>query len=160
MPTENDDYFRNQVVQAYVHDMGAAMLGGVGGHAGLFSNANDVAKMMQMFLNGGVYGGKQYLSKEVIDLYTSCVDCPENRRGVGFDKPEMTCEKVGPTCASVSAESYGHTGFTGTMTWADPATGIVYVFLSNRIYPTSENKKIIRLNTRTNIQEVFNKAIL
>lgn len=160
VPTEEDDYFRNQKVQAYVHDMGAAMLGGVSGHAGLFSNANDVAKQMQMLLNGGQYGGTQYLSKEVIDLFTSCQFCPDNRRALGFDKPEMLSGRLGPTCNLVSAESFGHTGFTGTMTWADPKTGIVYVFLSNRIYPKSDNNLITKINTRTKIQEIFYKAIL
>ena len=160
VPTEDDDYFRNQLVQGYVHDMGSAMMGGVGGHAGLFSNANDVAKMMQMFLNKGTYGGRRYLSEDVLNLYTSCVNCPDNRRGVGFDKPEMNLDRIGPTCDCVSAESFGHTGFTGTITWADPETGILYVFLSNRINPKSDNKKLIKLHTRTSIQKVINSAIL
>ena len=160
VPTEEDDYYRHQLIQGYVHDMGSAMLGGVGGHAGLFSNANDVAKMMQMFLNGGTYGGKRFLSDSVLQLYTSCVHCPSNRRGVGFDKAEMNPNKLGPTCSSASAKSFGHTGFTGTMTWADPDTGIVYVFLSNRINPKANNKKLVQLHTRTHIQEVLNNAIL
>jgi len=136
------------------------MLGGVAGHAGLFSNANDVAKMMQMYLNGGTYGGKRYLSEEVLKLYTTCVNCPDNRRGVGFDKPEMDYHKLGPTCNLVSAKSFGHTGFTGTMTWADPKTGLLYVFLSNRINPKASNKKLVKLGTRTRIQEVLSNAIL
>ena len=160
VPTEEDDYFRNQLVQGYVHDMGSAMLGGVAGHAGLFSNANDVAKIMQMFLNKGTYGGRRYLSEEVLELFTSCANCPDNRRGVGFDKAEMNLNRIGPTCDCVSAKSFGHTGFTGTMTWADPKTGILYVFLSNRINPKSDNKKLIKLHTRTSIQEVINSAIL
>lgn len=160
VPTEEDHYFRNQLVRGYVHDMGSSMMGGVGGHAGLFSNANDVAKMMQMFLNKGEYAGQQFLSKEVVEQYTSCQNCPENRRGIGFDKREMDFHKLGPTCDLVSAKSFGHTGFTGTMTWVDPETGILYVFLSNRINPSSENTKLIKLNTRTHIQEVLHEAIL
>lgn len=160
VPTEDDGYFRHQLVQAHVHDMGSAMLGGVGGHAGLFSNANDVAKMMQMFLNKGTYGGEEYLSKEVVELYTSCVNCPDNRKGIGFDKPEMNSDKYGPTSPEATASSYGHTGFTGTMTWVDPETGILYVFLSNRIYPTSENQKLLKLNTRTEIQSVLYNSII
>ena len=160
VPTEDDTYYRNQLIQGYVHDMGAAMMGGVGGHAGLFSNANDVAKIMQMFLNGGTYGMRRYIKAETVKKYTTCLNCPSNRRGIGFDKREMNANKIGPTCNLVSKESFGHTGFTGTMTWADPKTGIVYVFLSNRIYPTSNNKKILRLNTRTEIQKVFSRAVI
>jgi len=160
VPTEDDHYYRYQLIQGYVHDMGSAMLGGVAGHAGLFSNANDVAKMMQMYLNKGAYGGRQYLSEELMDLYTTCVSCPGNRRAVGFDKPEMDYHKLGPTCNLVSAKSFGHTGFTGTMTWADPETGLLYVFLSNRINPKANNKKLVKLGTRTRIQEVLNNAIL
>ncbi len=160
VPTEEDDYFRNQLIQGYVHDMGSAMLGGVGGHAGLFSNANDVAKMMQMFMNGGTYGGRQFLTKEVLRLYQTCVNCPNNRRGLGFDKAEMNPNKLGPTCGGLSPKSFGHTGFTGTMTWADPETGILYVFLSNRINPKADNKLIIKLHTRTHIQKVLNNAVL
>ena len=159
-PTEDDNYFRNQIVQGYVHDMGAAMMGGVAGHAGLFSNANDVAKIMQMFLNGGKYAEQRYLSENVIKQYSTCYNCPDNRRGLGFDKREMNENKIGPTCNLVSKQSFGHTGFTGTMTWADPETGILYVFLSNRIYPKSDNKKILKLSTRTNIQKVFSEAVL
>lgn len=160
VPTEDDHYFRNQLVRGYVHDMGSAMMGGVGGHAGLFSNANDVAKMMQMFLNKGKYAGRQYLSEDVVEQYTSCQNCPTNRRGLGFDKRQMDTNKIGPTCDLVSAKSFGHTGFTGTMAWGDPETGILYVFLSNRINPSSENIKLIKLHTRTHIQEVLNEAIL
>lgn len=160
VPTEDDHYFRNQLVRGYVHDMGSAMMGGVGGHAGLFSNANDVAKMMQMFLNKGEYAGRQYLSEDVVEQYTSCQNCPTNRRGIGFDKRQMDTNKIGPTCDLVSAKSFGHTGFTGTMAWGDPETGILYVFLSNRINPSSENIKLIKLHTRTHIQEVLNEAIL
>ena len=159
-PTEDDNYFRNQLIQGYVHDMGSAMMGGVGGHAGLFSNANDVAKMMQMFLNGGEYADKRYLSEKVLTEYETCYNCPGNRRGLGFDKREMREDKIGPTCDLVSSSSFGHTGFTGTMTWADPETGILYVFLSNRVFPKSDNTKLIKLGVRTNIQEIFSKAVI
>jgi CubicO group peptidase (beta-lactamase class C family) len=160
VPTELDDYYRNQLIQGYVHDMGAAMLGGVAGHAGLFSNANDVAKMMQMFLNKGYYGGRRYLSEDIINKYTSCPNCPENRRGIGFDKAEMNSSKLGPTCEAASASSFGHTGFTGTITWADPENGLLYVFLSNRINPKADNNKLVKLHTRTKIQEVLYNSLL
>lgn len=157
-PTEQDKTFRNQLVRGYVHDPGAAMMGGVGGHAGVFANAYDLAAMMQMFLNEGSYGGQQYLSPATLKEYTSCQYCEEgNRRGAGFDKP--TGGKGGPTCPSASKFSYGHTGFTGTMVWADPSEQLVYVFLSNRVYPDAENKKLLNMNIRTDIQQVIYDAI-
>ncbi len=159
VPTEDDDYYRHQLVDGYVHDMGAAMLGGVGGHAGLFSNANDVAKMMQMFLQKGHYANKQYIDSSTIDEFTACPFCPDNRRGIAFDKPEMTND-LGPTCELASASSFGHTGFTGTMAWVDPENGLLYIFLSNRIHPKSDNIKIIKLNTRTEIQKVLYESLL
>lgn len=159
VPTEVDDYFRHQTIQGYVHDMGAAMQGGVGGHAGLFSNANDVAKLMQLFMQKGNYGGKVYFKPETLDTFNQCFYCEENnRRGVGFDKPQL--EKEGPTCGCVSMTSFGHTGFTGTYAWADPEQEIVYVFLSNRTYPTANNRKLIAENVRSNIQELIYSAIL
>ena len=158
IPTENDKYFRQQVVQGYVHDQGAAMLGGVSGHAGVFSNANDIAKIMQMYLWGGEYGGEQYLQPETIQKFNTCMYCKENvRRGVGFDKPQLGDK--GPTCGCVSMNSFGHSGFTGTFTWADPDQDIVYVFMSNRTYPSSENRKLIGSNLRSNIQEAIYEAI-
>ena len=158
IPSEEDDYFRFQPIQGYVHDMGAAMQGGVGGHAGLFSNANDVAKIMQMYLQGGYYGGKRYLSTTTINKFNTCYFCKnKNRRGVGFDKPQL--EDPGPTCGCVSKSSFGHSGFTGTYTWADPEKEIVYVFLSNRTYPTARNRKLITQNTRTVIQQIIYDAI-
>lgn len=158
VPTEYDSLWRKQLVQGDVHDMGAAMLGGVGGHAGIFSNSKDLTVIMQMLLNGGEYGGKKYISKKTIDLFTSCPNCPSNRRGIGFDKPLPSLDG-GPTCDRVSLASFGHTGFTGTMVWSDPAYGINYVFLSNRIFPTSENRKLIKLNIRTAIQEIIYDCI-
>ncbi|MCG1035583.1 glycoside hydrolase family 3 N-terminal domain-containing protein [Polaribacter sargassicola] len=160
IPTEKDTYYRNQLVQGYVHDMGAAMLGGVGGHAGLFANANDVAKIMQMYLQKGYYGGKRYLKPETVDKFNHRYFSDKKvRRGLGFDKPQLN-PRVKSTCGCVSDESFGHSGFTGTYTWADPESGIVYVFLSNRVYPTAENKGLIRSNMRTEIQQVIQDAIL
>lgn len=158
-PTEYDDYFRMQKVHGYVHDQGAAMLGGVCGHAGLFSNANDVAKMMQMYLWKGYYGGKRYFKPEVLDAFNTCYYCENDvRRGVGFDKPQLGDQ--GPTCGCVSMTSFGHSGYTGTFTWADPEEEVVYVFLSNRTYPTADNRMIISSNLRSNIQAAIYDAII
>ena len=157
-PTEDDNYFRMQKVQGYVHDQGAAMLGGVSGHAGLFSNSNDIAKIMQMYLWKGLYGNKRYLKPETLDAFNTCYYCDDDvRRGVGFDKPQL--DEVGPTCSCVSMLSFGHSGFTGTFTWADPEQEIVYVFLSNRTYPDADNRKIIKNNLRSDIQEAIYEAI-
>ena len=154
IPTENDFEFRGQLLEGNVHDMGAAMLGGVGGHAGLFSNANDLAKIMQLYLNKGKYGGKQFFSNLVIEEFTKCHFCEQaNRRGIGFDKPALENQEGGPTCKCVSAKSFGHTGFTGTLVWADPETEIIYIFLSNRIHPDASNKKLLDMDVRTNIME-------
>lgn len=159
VPTENDQFFRKQIIHGYVHDPAAAMLGGVSGHAGVFSNANDLAKLMQMYLNKGMYGGERFINEETVDYFTSCPFCEEhNRRGIGFDKPEMNSAN-GPTCQCVSAKSFGHSGFTGTYTWADPESGLLYIFLSNRVYPDAENNKLVELNVRTRIHEVFTKAL-
>ncbi len=156
VPTEDDTVFRKQLLRGDVHDQGAAMLGGVSGHAGLFGNARDVAAMMQMFLNGGVYNGIEYLRPEVIKEFTTC-QFPElgNRRGLGFDKPLLEYEDHRTNCKSTSPASFGHSGFTGTYTWADPANGLVYVFISNRIYPDMHNNKISELDIRTNIHQLF-----
>lgn len=156
-PTENDKIFRKQQIHGYVHDQGAAMMGGVGGHAGLFASATDLAQLMQLFLNKGSFGSQNYIAPKVVDRYTSCQFCPSNRRGAGFDKP--TINKVGGTaCSAVSLASYGHSGFTGTLTWADPEYNINYVFLSNRVYPDAENWKIVNMNVRTEIQDVIYSA--
>ena len=158
VPTEEDDYFRKQKVHGYVHDQGSAMLGGVSGHAGLFSNANDVAKIMQMYLWDGFYGGTRYFGPETMQAFNTCYYCDDDvRRGVGFDKPQLG--DMGPTCGCVSMTSFGHSGFTGTFTWADPEEEIVYVFLSNRTYPSADNRKIISSDLRSNIQAVIYEAI-
>jgi len=158
-PTENDQLFRGQLIHGYVHDQGAAMQGGIGGHAGLFSNANDVAKMMQMYLQNGFYGGKQYFKQKTIMKFNTCYYCEDEvRRGVGFDKPQL--DEVGPTCGCVSMTSFGHSGFTGAYTWADPESEIVYVFLSNRVYPDAGNRFLLSENIRTNIQQIIYDAII
>jgi CubicO group peptidase (beta-lactamase class C family) len=149
-PTEDDKTFRGQHIRGYVHDQGAAMQGGVAGHAGLFSNAQDLAAVMQMLMNGGVYGGKRLLTEETIEMFNTRY-FKGNRRGLGFDKPAFA-KNTGSTCPEASASSFGHTGFTGTICWADPETGIVYVFLSNRVNPDAENKLIQTMDIRTKIQ--------
>lgn len=156
-PTENDMIFRKQQVHGYVHDQGAAMMGGVGGHAGLFASATDLAQLMQVFLNKGSFGSQNYISPEVVEKYTGCQFCPSNRRGAGFDKP-TTNRLGGPASSAVSLSSFGHSGFTGTLAWADPEYNINYVFLSNRVYPDAENWKLVKMNIRTEIQDVIYKA--
>lgn len=159
VPTENDMIWRKQLIKGYVHDQGAALMGGVGGHAGLFANANAVTKFMQMYLNGGSYGDAKLLSPQTISEFNTCYYCEEDvRRGVGFDKPQL--DEVGPTCGCLSFESFGHSGFTGTYAWADPDKEIIYVFLSNRIHPDAENKKLIYENIRTEIQRIIYENVL
>ena len=160
VPSEKDTYYRNQLLHGYVHDMGAAMLGGVAGHAGLFANANDVAKMMQLYLQKGYYGGKRYFKKETFDKFNKRYYSEKKvRRGLGFDKPQLDPE-IKATCGCVSDESFGHSGFTGAYTWADPESGVLYVFLSNRVFPTMENYGLVRENIRTKIQQIIQEAIL
>lgn len=160
-PTEIDNYFRHQTLQGYVHDMEAAMEGGVAGHAGIFSNAMDIAKMMQLYLQKGKYGGQTYFSDQAFDTFNFCYYCKDgNRRGLGFDKPQLP-GTAGPTCGCVSPESFGHTGFTGTMAWADPKTQIVYVFLSNRTFPDGNAPNTLsKENIREDIQKIIQQAIV
>lgn len=159
VPTENDMVFRKQILQGDVHDPGAAMLGGVAGHAGLFSNANDLAKFMQMYLNRGYYGGREYLPDSVINRFTArAFNGNGNRRALGFDKPEPN-GKGGPACSSAPSLSYGHTGFTGTMVWVDPVNELVFVFLSNRIHPNQHNNLLTEKDIRTRIQQVVYDAL-
>ena len=159
-PTEIDTYFRHTTIQGYVHDMEAAMEGGVAGHAGIFSNTMDIAKMMQLFLQKGKYGGNTYFSEATFDTFNTCHYCFEgNRRGLGFDKPQIG--KEGPTCGCVSRSSFGHTGFTGTMAWADPESEIIYVFLSNRTFPgTNSENTLSKENIREDIQKIIQDAII
>lgn len=160
IPTEFDKFFRKQLIHGYVHDEGAAMLGGVSGHAGLFGNANDLAKLAQMYLNYGEYGGERYIVSTTLKKWTSYQFAElGNRRGIIFDKLSLDHPEWGTPSPSVSANSFGHTGFTGTFVWADPDTGLLFVFLSNRVYPTRENKKLLHENIRTNIHQVLYDAI-
>jgi beta-glucosidase-like glycosyl hydrolase/CubicO group peptidase (beta-lactamase class C family) len=157
-PTEIDTYYRYQKLQGYVHDMGAAMEGGVSGHAGLFSNAMDVAKIMQLFLQKGSYGNLRYFSEKTFDDFnTSHFGSEGVQRGLGFDK---RIGKDGSTCGCVSESSFGHTGFTGNIAWADPETKIVYVFLSNRTYPEYTENTLVKGKIREDIQQVIQNAIV
>lgn len=160
IPTEYDRAFRHQLLHGDVHDQGVSMLGGISGHAGLFGNAYDVAVIMQMFLNGGQYGGREFIKAETVTEFTR-YQFPENdnRRGLGFDKPLLDFEEHRSNCKDASPSSFGHSGFTGTYTWADPDNGLVYVFLSNRVHPDMDNKKIMDLDIRTNIHQLFYEAI-
>ncbi len=159
-PTETEAHFRNQSLQGDVHDEGASMFGGVAGHAGLFSNAHDLAKLYQMLLNGGEYNGKHYLKKETIDLFTA-YHSPASRRGYGFDKPEKdnAIRKDPYPSAKASPLTFGHTGFTGTCVWVDPQYQLIYIFLSNRVCPTRDNNKISQMNIRSKIQDTIYGAI-
>ena len=161
IPTENDYLFRHNPIHGTVHDEGAAMMGGISANAGLFSNANDLAKLMQMYLNMGTYGNEEYISSKTLKQYTS-VQFPENNnhRGIGFDKPYLTYKgENSNTAKDASKESFGHTGFTGTMVWMDPINDVLFIFLSNRVTPTRDNRKLYTLNTRTNIQQVIYDAM-
>ncbi len=159
--TENEKVFRQQILRGDVHDPGAAMFGGVAGHAGLFSNAYDIGLIMQMLLNGGNMNGKNYLRKETIDLFTA-YQSNDSRRGYGFDKPEKdNADRIDPyPSLSSSHKTFGHTGFTGTCAWADPAYNLVYVFVSNRVNPNGgDNKKFLTMNVRGKIQEAIYKSM-
>ena len=159
IPSEIDSYYRNQELKGEVHDMAAAMLGGVGGHAGLFSNASEVAVLMQLFLNKGTYAGKRYFSAETFDQFNQCLYCDQgNRRGVGFDKPQL--EGSGSTCGCLPKSSFGHSGFTGTYAWADPENELIYIFLSNRTYPTMDNNLLLKHDIRTRIQQYIYDSII
>ncbi|HEX4886787.1 MAG TPA: glycoside hydrolase family 3 N-terminal domain-containing protein [Luteibaculaceae bacterium] len=157
-PTEYDSDFRKQLVHGTVHDPGAALLGGVSGHAGLFGHSADVAAIMHMLVNQGKYNGVQLLKPEIIELFTSAPNAPVNRRGLGFDKPTPSGSN-GPTFDGISVASFGHSGFTGTFAWADPTTKMVYVFLSNRVYPTADNNKLVKMGVRSKIHEAIYKAL-
>ncbi len=159
-PTEMDLFYRESQVHGRVHDEAAAVFGGVSGNAGLFGNANDLGKLMQMYLNKGSYGGQQLLPEQVVNEFT-CVQFPENenRRGLGFDKPLLNndskeIDEAYPA-RSASAASFGHSGFTGTFVWMDPAYRVLYIFLSNRVFPTRENVALYDLNVRTAIQQIL-----
>lgn len=158
IPTENDTLFRHQIIQGDVHDQAAALLGGVAGHAGLFGTSNDMAVILQMLLQHGSYGGRQYIEPETVALFTK-QQYKHNRRGLGFDKPQLLPSEPGPACEEASANSFGHTGFTGTYIWADPDNDLLIVFLSNRVNPDSEPNKLVQLGTRTQIQQTLYRAL-
>lgn len=158
-PTENDLEFRKQLVWGYVHDPAAAMLGGVAGNAGLFSNSNDVAVVMQMLLNEGEYRGDRFFKPKTVKLFTSQA-YPNLRRGLGFDKPEGDRSKGNPTADIVPPAAFGHSGFTGAITWADPVHDIIYVFLSNRVHPDATNNIITKTNVRSNLHEEIYRILL
>lgn len=155
-PTEFDYYFRDELVWGEVHDRNASVFGGVSGHAGLFSNAHDLLVIMQTMLQSGHYNGVQFLTKETIDYFNASY-FPKNRRGLGWDKKDPV---VGNTSQFATESSFGHSGFTGTMVWADPTYNLIFVFLSNRIYPNSDNYQLIERNIRTRVQDVVYEAIL
>ncbi len=160
VPTELDTSFRKSLVHGFVHDPAAAMMGGVAGNAGLFSDAYSLAVIMQMLMNGGEYGGKRFLKKENIQHFTFRHDLDgDYRRGLFFDKPEVNKLKNGPTAASASPSTFGHTGFTGTCAWADPENELVYIFLSNRVHPDADNNKLALGNYRTDIMEAVYQII-
>ncbi|WP_245541969.1 glycoside hydrolase family 3 N-terminal domain-containing protein [Proteiniphilum acetatigenes] len=155
--TEDDPFFRKQHVRGYVHDEGAALFGGISGNAGLFSNANDLVKIYQMWLNGGEYGGERYLSEETVRLFTT-TKSSISRRGLGFDKPDPT-NRYSPTSPGTPIEVYGHTGFTGTSFWIDPTYNMIYIFLSNRVNPARTPNRLSTLSTRERIQEELYHAL-
>ncbi|MFX0555922.1 serine hydrolase domain-containing protein [Maribacter sp. CXY002] len=163
VPTEQDTIYRHTLTHGWVHDENASLMGGVSGNAGLFGTAEDVAKMMQLYMNFGYYNNRQILSEDIVKEFTS-VQYPENenRRGLGFDKPllnntELPFSEAYPN-PEVSTKSFGHSGFTGTYVWADPENQLVFVFLSNRVYPTRTNRNLYSLNIRPALQQVFYKA--
>ena len=160
IPTEEDPHFRRQLIQGDVHDEGASLFGGVAGHAGLFSDAYDLAMLYQMLLNGGEFNGERYLHKETINKFTA-YNAKNSRRGLGFDKPEKDNATRRDPYPSVlaSPQTFGHTGFTGTCVWVDPTYNLVYVFLSNRVNPTRNNNKISQLLVRGKVQDALYEAI-
>ena len=157
VPTEDDTYFRKQLLKGYVQDPGAAMAGGVSGHAGLFASAYDLAILSQMLLNGGSYNGRQYIRPETVKRFSSRQSAG-SRRGLGFDccDPES---KDGYPCKLASSETFGHTGFTGTAVWIDPEHRLIYIFLSNRLFPSPDKNKLQKLNIRPRIQDVIYEAV-
>ncbi len=158
-PTEEDNYFRQQRLQGYVHDMGAAMIGGVSGHAGLFSDANDLAKIFQMLLNKGEYGGRRYLKAETVEWFTTRYK-KSTRRGIGFDMKELDPTQTQNMSELAGPNTFGHTGFTGNSVWADPDQRLIFVFLSNRTYPTMNNNKLITGDYRPRLQSIVYRSVI
>lgn len=159
VPTVDEVFFRKQLLHGYVHDQGAALMGGVAGHAGIFCNANDLAKLMQMYLNDGFYGGENYILPKTIKYFTQHTE-HDYRRGVGFDKPETHPERPQPTCVSAPPCAFGHTGFTGTGVWADPENELIYIILTNRVHPHPYNNKFSKADIRPRIQQVIYDAMM
>jgi CubicO group peptidase (beta-lactamase class C family) len=159
-PTENDTVFRRQLIWGDVHDQAAAMFGGVAGHAGLFSNAHDLAALMQMLLDKGVYNGKRYLKAETVRYFTTApyAASNDNRRGIGFDKLPINKKGTCTASKSGSMQGFGHTGFTGTFVWADPANNTVIIFLSNRVYPDAEPNKLVKSGLRSVMHDILYEA--
>ncbi len=161
VPTENDLVFRKQLLRGDVHDPAAAMMGGISGNAGIFSNANDLAVIMQMLLNKGSYGGKNYIHSSTVDLFTrQQFPLNNNRRGLLFDKPELDPNKASPCAKEAGPNTFGHQGFTGTCVWADPDSELIYIFLSNRVNPDATNEKLTKMNVRTTIQSAIYHSII
>jgi CubicO group peptidase (beta-lactamase class C family) len=156
-PTEKDTVFRKSQLTGYVHDQGAAMHGGIAGHAGLFSTANDLAKVGQMWLQQGWYGGLRYYKPKTIEFFSS-KQFSDSRRGLGWDKATPG-DWTGPTARYASGRTFGHTGFTGTCIWIDPEFDLVFIFLSNRVMPDMNNNKLLSTNIRPRIQQVIYEAI-
>ena len=165
VPTENDTLFRNTLTQGWVHDENAALLCGVSGNAGLFGTADDLFKIMQLYQNFGNFRGNQLLSEAVVKEFTG-IQYPENdnRRGLGFDKPLLGNDTLSVEAAypatPASPSSFGHSGFTGTFVWADPEHQLTFIFLSNRVYPTRENRNLYELNIRTKLHQLCYKAFV
>jgi beta-N-acetylhexosaminidase len=158
-PTEYDSLFRHALVHGTVHDENAAMLGGVSGHAGLFGTANDLAKLVQLYLWQGYYGGQQLIKAETMAAFTSCSFCPANRRGLGFDKPDPQNPALN-TARSASPRSYGHTGFTGTYFWVEPEKDLFVILLTNRVNPTRRNGKLGELGVRSALLQLAIESAL
>jgi len=161
VPTEVDTFFRMTTIHGYVHDEGAAMMNGVSGNAGLFSSANDLAKLFQMYMNKGSYGGQQFISEYALNEFAQCQYCPkDNRRGLGFDKPLIEYDaRASSVAEAASPNSFGHSGYTGTFAWVDPDAELLFIFLSNRVHPTRNNRKLYQLNIRPRIHTVLYEAI-
>lgn len=157
--TEVDTYLRKQHIHGYVHDELAAFSGGVQGNAGLFSNANDLAKLFQMWLNGGEYGGETYYKKSTVDTFLKSKST-RSHRGLGFDKPNLADKEASSTCDEATAETVGHTGFTGTCYWVDPKNDMIYIFLSNRVCPTRDNPAFTRVSARSHIHTIIYNSIV
>ena len=161
IPTEIDTFFRKTPLQGVVHDEGAAMMNGVSSNAGLFATTLDLAKLMQMYLWKGTYGGERYIDQNTIELFTACHYCNEgNRRGLAFDKPVIENKENGSTAIDASPHSFGHSGYTGTFAWADPDSGILFIFMSNRVYPTRNNRKLYQYNVRPSMHQAVYDAII